>query len=148
MQPLTAVLLLLCAPALAAPGGFAQRPPYASGAAVLEPAAGGEYVHGRPLSDARVRTRAVLAMPPERQVYTFFSAEEEQALLAYRDLQRARLSGQRVVVACAAHGRPHRGLDWPKVIVRAGQTCVPELASSESADWREHLVCHAEGANP
>jgi hypothetical protein len=139
---ITYCLLGLCVlpvPVLAAPTGFAPRAPYASGAAVIEPAFGGEYVHARPQADARRRSPALLAGAPARQTWVFFSAEEEQALLRYRDQQLAvRLHAAAARVPRVRVAR----VDWPKVVVRGGTVCVPELASSDAPDWRAHLVCH------
>lgn len=143
MKPTVLAFFLVCAPALAAPTGFAERARDASGAAIVEPAAGGEYVHAWQQQDMRVRMRPLLVMPLERQGYVFFSAEEEDALLRYRDLQLARLLGERVAVARKRHHRAAGKFEWPKVVVRAHAICVPELASSELADWRDHLVCHS-----
>jgi hypothetical protein len=142
MKPIVLVFSMFCVPALAAPTGFAERARYGSGAAIIEPAVGGEYVHAQQLGDARMRTRPVLTAVPVRQSYVFFSAEEEQALLRYRDQQLASLLKERLVVARKRHYRATGKLDWPKVVVRADEICVPELASSEAADWRDHLVCH------
>jgi hypothetical protein len=146
MKPIALVFSLLGLPALAAPIGFAERAPYASGAAIVEPPAGGEYIHAPQLADARARTRPILTAPALRQTYVFFSTEEEQALLRYRDQQLASLLQQRLVAARKRRDGASGRLDWPKVVVRADEICVPELASSESADWRDHLVCHPEGA--
>lgn len=146
MKPLVLAFSLLCMPVFAAPTGFAERARYASGAAIIEPAAGGEYVHAEQPADARVRTGPLLTTRPERQNYVFFSAEEEQALLRYRDQQLASLLKQRLVAARKRHYRATGKLDWPKVIVRADAICVPDLASSESADWRDHVVCQSGGA--
>lgn len=148
MKPFALIFAVLSVPALAAPTGFAERGRYASGAAIVEPAAGGEYVHAPQMVDQRLRTRPVLTVALERQAYVFFSAEEEQALLNYRDRQLASFLKDRVVVARKRHYRATGKLDWPKVVVRADEICVPELASSEAADWRSHLVCHRMGALP
>lgn len=145
MKPMVLVFPLLCGAALAAPGGFAERTRYTSGAAIVEPSAGGEYVYARQLADTRMRTRPLLTASPQRQTYVFFSAEEEQALLRYRDQQLAGLLKERLVAARKRHYFATGTLDWPKVIARADEICVPELASSESADWRDHLVCHSSG---
>jgi hypothetical protein len=146
MNRIVLVFCLLGAPAFAAPTGFAGRAPYPGGAAVIELAEGGEYVYARQQVDNRIRTRPVLATPPERQTWVFFAAEEEQALLRYRDGQLAALARERLTPAHRPHGRATVTLKWPKVIVRAGEICVPGLASSAAADWRAHLVCHATGA--
>jgi len=142
MKPIVLAFCLMCAPVLAAPTGFVERARDANGAAIIEPAAGGEYVHASQLLDTRVRTRPVLVTLPERQAYVFFSAEEEDALLRYRDQELPRLLGEHVAVARKRHHHAIAKLEWPKVFVRAHEICVPELASSELADWRDHLVCH------
>jgi hypothetical protein len=98
--------------------------------------------------DRRLRAPAVLTAAPARQAYVFFSAEEELALLNYRDKQLASILKDRVVVARKRHYRATGKLDWPRVVVRADEVCVPELASSDAADWRDHLVCHRPGALP
>jgi hypothetical protein len=50
-----------------------------------------------------------------------------------------------LVVARKRHVQATGKFEWPKVVVRADEICVPELASSDAADWRDHLVCHREG---
>lgn len=148
MKSVALILSIACVQAVAAPARFTERAPYASGAAVIAPAAGGEYVYGEAVADGRLRTRPVLASAPQRQTWTFFSAEEEAALLAYRDQTLAQQLKRQVVVARQRHHRATGTLDWPKVVVRASEICVPELASSDAADWRDHLVCHAGGGMP
>jgi hypothetical protein len=142
MKPVVLVFSLLCLPAVAAPTGFVERAPYASGAAVVMPAVGGEYVHAQQPADLRTPTRPVLTSLPQRQAYVFFSAEEEEALLRYRSQQLASMARERPAAVGGRHYLAHARLDWPKVVVRAGEICVPELAHSESPNWRDHLVCH------
>lgn len=139
------LLSILCLPVFAAPTGFAERGRYGSGAAVIEPAVGGEYVDGEQQSDRRVRTVPILLQVPQRQTYAFFSVEEEQALLRYRDQRFAARVKTQVVAARKRHVESTGRFDWPKVVVRANEICVPELASSDAADWRDHLVCHRDG---
>lgn len=146
MMRLSAFLLsMVCVPVLAAPTGFAERGRYGSGAAIIEPAYGGEYVVGLQQPDRRVRTMPMLVGVPQRQTYVFFSVEEEQALLNYRDQQLAARLKTQVVTSRKRHVRATAKFDWPKVVVRADEICVPELASSDAVDWRDHLVCHREG---
>jgi hypothetical protein len=142
MKMLVLIISTLSLPALAGPIGYAERERYVSGAATIEPAAGGEYVYAAPTFDSRTRTRAVLIGSAQRQSYALFSAEEEEALLHYRDQQLASQLKERVVVARVRHYRATGLIDWPKVVVRAQEICVPALASSEALDWREHQVCH------
>jgi hypothetical protein len=146
MKSLPFLVSTLCLSAVAAPSGFVERPRYGSGAATIEPAAGGEYVSGEQSSDARRTTAAVLVGPAERQVYVFFSNQEEQALLNYRDQQLASQLRERVAASRQRHYNATGNLRWPKVVVRADGICVPELASSEALDWRDHLVCHRDGS--
>jgi hypothetical protein len=136
---------VFCLPVSADQVSFVERGAYSSGAAVIEPADGGEYVNAPPAADRRGRSRAVLVGQPMRQTYVFFSAQEEEALLRYRDRMLAEQLKQNVVTARKRHYAKTGNLNWPKVVVRADEICVPELASSEAADWREHLVCHREG---
>jgi len=138
-------LSILCVPVFAAPTGFAERGRYGSGAAIIEPTLGGEYVDGEQQPDRRVRTVPILLQAPRRQAYAFFSVEEEQALLRYRDQQLAARVKADLVVARKRHVQATGKFEWPKVVVRADEICVPELASSDAADWRDHLVCHREG---
>jgi len=146
MMRLSAFLLsMLCVPVLGAPTGFAERGRYGSGAAIIEPAFGGEYVVGSQQPDRRVRTVPILLQAPQRQSYVFFSVEEEQALLNYRDQQLAARLKTHVVASRKQHVLATARFDWPKVVVRAGEICVPELASSDAVDWRDHLVCHRGG---
>ncbi len=146
MMRLSAFFLsMVCMPALAAPTSFAERGRYGSGAAIIEPAYGGEYVVGSPQADRRVRAMPMLVQAPQRQAYVFFSVEEEQALLNYRDQQLAARLKTHVVASRKRHVRATASFDWPKVVVRTDEICVPELASSDAVDWRDHLVCHREG---
>jgi hypothetical protein len=148
MRFVVALMSILSVHAMAAPTSFAERAPYASGAAVVQPAAGGEYIHAPATTDRRVRSAPLLVGTPERQIYTFFSAEEEMALLAYRDRQLASRLKERVIVQRKRHYRATGNLTWPKVVVRSDEICVPELASSDAVDWRDHLVCHRERTSP
>lgn len=145
MQQLVLVLTVLSLPVGAAPTAFVERGVYGSGSANIETTAGGEYVYARPIPDQRMPAGPLLLQTPTRESYAFFSLAEELALLNYRDQQLAARARKRPV---AAPGRARRvtRLDWPKVVIVGQQVCVPELASSEAADWRDHLVCHGEGA--
>lgn len=146
MMRLSAFLCsVLCMPVIAAPTSFVERSRYGSGAAIIEPAYGGEYAVGSPQSDRRGRVMPMLVQAPQRQAYAFFSVEEEQALLNYRDQQLAARLKTHVVASRKRHVRATASFDWPKVVVRADEICVPELTSSDAVDWRDHLVCHRAG---
>lgn len=138
-------LSILCFPVCAVPTSFAERSVYGSGAAIIEPAYGGEYVVGLPQPDRRVKALPVIVQAPQRETYVFFSVEEERALLTYRDQQMAARVMARVVASRKRHVRATANFDWPKVVVREEEICVPELANSDAMDWRDHLVCHRKG---
>lgn len=148
MRTCTLFFAMACLPAAASPTGFAERGRYAGGAAIIEPAYGGEYVHADQWHDRRVRTGALLLQVPVRQTYVFFSVEEEEALLNFRDQQRAAADATRAASPVKPRSRPTMAIAWPKVVLRGDEICVPQLSSSEANDWRDHLVCHAEGIRP
>jgi hypothetical protein len=148
MIRLAFLLIPVCLPAIAAPTGFAERGLYASGAANVEPAYGGEFVFAAPPADGRRKTQAVLVGRPERQIYTFMSAQEELALLDYRDKELAKRAAAMRALTVQHARRPFPKIDWPKVVVRGGDICVPTLDYSEATDWRDHLVCQRVGGAP
>jgi len=139
---------MACLPAAASPTAFAERSRFASGAAIIEPAYGGEYIDAVQWRDSRVRTGALLLQAPLRQTYVFFSIEEEQALLNFRDQQRAAAAAIHGPASIKRRTPPTVAVAWPKVVLRGDEICVPQLSSSEANDWRDHLVCHAEGTRP
>jgi hypothetical protein len=112
------------------------------GGANIANAYGGVYVYRALVpADGRLPSRALLG-ERTRTEFSLFSAEEEDALWHLRD----RLLHPAPPPAPRKHLAPRRSaLDdpalWPKVVVTGTKTCVPELAFSESTDWREHLVC-------
>ncbi|WP_148046456.1 hypothetical protein [Ralstonia pseudosolanacearum] len=112
---------------------------YVAGAAAVRSTQGGEYVYGTELSDGRPAQRFMLGKPP-RQSYDFFSAQEEAALWHMRQNQLAALN-QVPARSTRHHARPHRVLNWPKVVVAGQRICVPRLPFAAATDWREHLVC-------
>jgi hypothetical protein len=148
MRRLAFLLLPICLPAIAEPTGFAERGLYASGAANVEPAYGGEFVFGTRPFDGRRQTQAVLIGTPQRQIYTFFSSQEEVALLDYRNKELAKRASAERAVTVQLHRKAAPKIDWPKVVVRGDDVCVPTLIHAEAADWRDHLVCQRIGAAP
>lgn len=131
---------------------FAELPPSAIGAANLVHPYGGTYVYGPEARDQRVPMKAIPIGAFERRSYSFFSAQEEQALLALYQKQANDALVQQENVRhksrSSAHPSPMKrrgfstaGLNWPKVVVREGSICVPSLAQSESTDWKNFLVC-------
>lgn len=121
---------------------FALRGPFASGAANVAPAVGGEYVYGRPVPDARPTTSAMLIGTPPRTDYTLLSPDEEEALVKMQDAQRLAEVRQSIMASRAQYRVKRPNLKWPKVVLRGQEVCVPELASSEADDWKDHLTCY------
>lgn len=143
MRTLICTLYVICLPAWASQSGFIEKRPYSSGAAVIVSAAGGEYVHGDQTRDARVRSAPILVQAPVRQSYSLYTSEEQGVLFAYVDRERARLVKKPTAVRSASTGRQRwEKLDWPKVVLRGDDICVPTLESSNAPDWRSHLLCH------
>jgi len=98
-----------------------------------------------------------------RDDYTFFSPQEQEALLALRQRRQEEIrqesrplkSGTPVGASvgkrhepAVARCLPRAGLEQavaPRIVARADSICVPELKFSDAPDWREHLVCTKEG---
>ena len=139
-------LAVVCMPAFSAPAAdgvaFVQHGRYVSGAVVVAPANGGEYVYSsKPVDDGRGTQRFMLGQAP-RQNYDLFSSVEEAALWRTRETQRE--------AAAAANARARTKhvsrrvapkLNWPKVVLVGDRTCVPQSAFASAAVWQQHLVC-------
>ena len=122
------------------------------GGAVVHSAFGGEYIYSAAgastaAADGRRAFRFALGKPA-RTEYTLFSAEEEVALWKLREQHRRRDDPPvpRAVKRAASSRVPEPriaapSVDWPKVVVLAGRTCVPQAEFEHSPHWREHLVC-------
>lgn len=136
----------------AADSHFANRGMMGSGAANVAPAVGGEYVYGSGAADSRPVTPALLFGAAPRNDYTFLTAAEEEALIKMRDSRRVDEVRRVLIASRAKYASRRPALQWPKVVLRAGEICVPELASSEALDWKDHLTCYqakgAERVNP
>lgn len=147
---------LVCA---AVTGAMAQTPPLDAsrfvwqaaldvGGAVLLAPHGGAYVYASSEpSDGRVAQRFVqrfaIGRTP-RTEFVLFSADEEEALWTLRDRQRfpqAYLPARPVRDLPRPIAAPRVAIDWPKVVVADGRTCVPTGDFADAADWRSHLVC-------
>lgn len=128
---------------------FSAEDTHIAGSAYVKPPAGGEYVYGEAPKDGRQKTRPFFMAPVPRQSYTFFSAEEERLLQSLRDKQTsAQTIKEKVVTARKAHYKKTKRLDWPKVVLRGDEICVPVLASADAEDWAQNLTCYnVAGAN-
>lgn len=106
----------------------------------------GMHIYTQPTIDTRRKTQAFSVGRPERQTYSFFSAQEEEALWLLREKKNL------AIAASLNESGPRRSLHhrhtlsassigWPKVLVRGDEICVPMLEHSDSKDWAEHLKC-------
>jgi hypothetical protein len=124
---------------------FVNGDPVETGWVVLHSPVGGSYVYGRSTSPDDRKMPAFFIGRLVNDRYQFFTAEEENGLrklkeIALLDAQKAeRLAKQ---VSDAKKGAGLSGLKWPKVVVHQdGRVCVPDLAHSESLDWKNYLLC-------
>ena len=131
---------------------FVQQPWRDGGAAAISNPYGGEYVYSaKPPTDGRaVAAIAAIVLGERRRTeFTLFSAEEEEALWRLRDRQ---LHPEPVEPKPAIRAAKRvakltiPSVEWPKVVVVGGKTCVPTLQFSDAPDWRDHLVCWSSGA--
>jgi hypothetical protein len=141
----SASLAALCGGVLAQSSSFEARPASDGGGATIANPYGGEFVYrAQPVSDGR-RPGHYLLGERIRDEFTLFSAEEEEALWRLRE-QFSSPSTVTPRIFARSLPRVHRtvktaAIDWPRVVVQGTKTCVPHLAFSELADWRDHLVC-------
>lgn len=124
---------------------FREAGVYSNGPANVAPVMGGEYAYGPSQADPRAATKPVMLGANKRTDFTFFTPDEEKALLELRNKQVRAVVRDRLRQQRGRHLSRRLNLDWPKVVVTDTEICVPELASSESADWKNHLICHKKG---
>lgn len=142
------LLALLAASSISPPSAagsesyFLRSAPYSSGAANVAPANGGEYIYGRAPGDGRTASTAFLVGKPLRTDFSFISPAEEEAFVRMLDQRRAEEVKRNLDLARAKVATMRKGLAWPRVVLRGNEICVPELASSEATDWKEHLTCY------
>lgn len=104
----------------------------------------GHYVYGE-LDDERAQGKRIPTNKPfliggiERKDYEFFSYQEEEALWLVMQDQIASMQPKPKRRANAVVSL--KGIDWPKVVIRGDEICVPVLESANAQDWREHLTC-------
>jgi hypothetical protein len=103
--------------------------------------ASGQYVYG----DSEEKNSRVITGKPfligaiERKDYEFFSYQEEEALWLVMQDQIAVIQPKPKRGESATANL--KGVDWPRVVVRGDEVCVPVLESAKADDWREHLTC-------
>ena len=123
---------------------FVWLPALDAGGAVLQTPHAGAFIYAAiEPSDGRVAQRFVIGRAP-RSDFVLFSADEEQALWTLRDRQRfpkAYLPPRPMRALPPPGAAPRAAIDWPKVVVADGRTCVPTGDFADAHDWRSHLVC-------
>jgi hypothetical protein len=102
----------------------------------------GQYVYGE-MDDAQGKrinaSKPFLIGGLERKDYEFFSYQEEEALWLVMQDQIAAMQPKPKRRANSAAA--FKSFEWPKVVVRGNEVCVPVLESAQADDWREHLTC-------
>lgn len=102
----------------------------------------GQFVYGEPSSNRSTMSaanKAFLIGGLERKDYEFFSYQEEEALWLVMQDQIAAM--QPKPKRKPNHVLAAQKMNWPKVVVRDSEVCVPVLESANAEDWREHLTC-------
>ena len=122
-------------------GSYHLQESYMSGAAIYVNPYGGDYFYLPMVNDGRPLTPPMLVSRPPRE-YEFFSAEEEEALTKLYDSEVSKRVKARLLAQRKAYLAKVSKYNWPKVVVEGNEICVPELASSESADWKSNLICY------
>jgi hypothetical protein len=121
-----------------------------AGSVRLEQSFGGLYAYSDPSAprpDRAPISHLVVGPRPMAQ-FTLLSAEEEAAMWALRERQRAAVASGTASFSAGGRSR-HRHRNGhaaneacaPRVVESDESTCVPDLAHSDAPDWREHLVC-------
>ncbi len=102
----------------------------------------GQFLYGEPVANrviGGVPNKAFAIGGLERKDYEFFSYQEEEALWLVMQDQIAAM--QPKPKRKANPSLAAQKMNWPKVVVRDSQVCVPVLESANADDWREHLTC-------
>ena len=125
----------------------------------IAPTAGGIYAYGAPPNAAPRGIQRLLISRVVRQDFDRLSAQQEQALWNYRQSQ---LDAQHTEVATTISAdapkrhlhRPRSGVAnaskadsmlWPRYVIADGKTCVPRVEFAKADDWKNHLICWADG---
>jgi len=122
---------------------FSSLPTYSSGAANIHEVDGGTYVYGSQ-KDFRPATLPVAIEPMRRRDYELVTLEEEEALLSMRNKALAERLRKDQIRKRKAYLANVKKMDWPKVVLKGSQICVPDLANAEAKDWKEYLICYSD----
>lgn len=119
---------------------FVEKNRLQSGWSDVQLPLGGEFEYGRSKADGRPKEVFMVGMP-KRTLFVYLSAQEQKALWEMRQREIEKTQAQESVVVKKLVRHKSVVIEWPKVIVKGDQTCVPEIHFSDSPDWKEHLVC-------
>lgn len=124
---------------------------YSAGWVNVSQPQGGVYIYTPPTPDSRVKAQPFKVGRAERQTYQFFSAQEEEALWLLREQKnaaaRVELLEQEASSIAGRHRPAKLSFDWPKVLVRGPEICVPVLDHSDAKDWQQYLTCWSPEVN-
>ena len=116
-------------------------PPFYNGVANIQFPNGGTYFYSNTVpAPSWVGTPVVMGVIRRTQ-WQFFAPDEEEALLQLKDKKLAEIAKKNAIADRKAYLKQVSRYDWPKILLKNGQLCVPELASSEAKDWKKHLIC-------
>lgn len=122
---------------------FSSLPTYSSGSANIKEVDGGTYVYGSQ-KDFRPTTLPVAIEPVRRRDYELVTLEEEEALLSMRNKALAERLRRDQVRQRKAYVARVQKMDWPKVVLKGTQICVPDLENSDAKSWKEYLICYTD----
>ncbi len=152
MQKITAIILLaasLNAMSIELPSCHGKDyceiyegvPSFYNGVANIQFPNGGTYFYSDQVPSPNRISPPVVMGVVKRNSWQFFAPDEEEALLHLRDKKLAELAKKKAISDRKAYLKQVSRYDWPKILLKDGQLCVPELASSEATDWKDHLIC-------
>lgn len=142
MKIISLLFLLLASQAGIAAERFVFVQEYSSGMGNVQPAHGGQYIYGDPAPQIRKDSPAYLTGSVKRVNWSFFSPEEEVALEEIKDKKMAERARAKILAERKSYLAAVKKIDWPKVVVKGDEVCVPELVGAESPDWKDYLTCY------
>ncbi len=143
-------LIHLCISLLALPG-IARAEETAARTKFIDPSVGrsgwvniatpeGQYIYGNATS-ARGSMRAFTIGTEPRKSYEFFSHQEEEALWLVMQNQIEAMQPPPLRKTTSRARAAAQKINWPRVVLREGEVCVPVVEKSNSEDWKDHLIC-------
>jgi hypothetical protein len=100
----------------------------------------GQYIYGHATS-GRGWTRAFTIGSEPRKDYEFFSFQEEEALWLVMQDQIDAMQPPQIHKKKGRARVDAQKINWPRVVLRDGEVCVPVVEKSDADDWKDHLTC-------